>query len=101
MVITLICTSGASTDIVVSRMKKVCDADDVITAISVRQMDEVIPKSDVILLGPQAKSYLKTAREIAEPYGVPVDVIDVRMFGRFNGQEVLDYARKVAARRNG
>lgn len=95
MKITLICTSGISTDIVVSKMKKVADAEDVIAAYSTREMRDIIPTSDVVLLGPQAKAYYDSAKEIADPLGIPVEVIDFRMFGSFDGQAVYDFAIKV------
>lgn len=98
MVITLICTSGISTDIVVGKMKKVADAEDKIAAYSTRDMNAVVPKSDVVLLGPQAKAYLDSVKKIADPLGIPVDVIDFRLFGAFDGKQVYEFAKQVYAK---
>ena len=51
---------------------------------------------DVALLGPQVKYLLSKGKQICEPKGVPIDVINTVDYGMMNGTKVLDHALKLA-----
>ena len=51
-----------------------------------------IEKCNVLLLGPQVRYVLNKAKALAEPYGIPVEVINMMDYGRCNGKAVLERA---------
>lgn len=64
--------------------------------IPIINLSEEISKCDVVLLGPQVKYVLDKATEIAKPYNVPVEVINMMHYGTCNGKAVLDRAIELA-----
>jgi len=50
----------------------------------------------VILLGPQVSFMRKAAEKTAAPYHIPVDVVNVRLYGTANGEKILEHALKLA-----
>lgn len=38
----------------------------------------------------------QAAESAAKPYGIPVDVIDTRLYGTANGEKILDHALSLA-----
>ncbi len=95
MRITLMCAYGMSTDLLVREIKKYSKEDDVVAAYSVQQYEKIVPESDVILMGPQARAYLKTVKGAADPLNIPVGIIDVVAYGRHNGEEIYQQALKM------
>ena len=53
---------------------------------------------DVVLLGPQVRFMLAKAKELLEPKGIPVDVIEMRAYGLMDGKGVLEKALKMAGK---
>lgn len=93
--IMLACSAGMSTSLLVNKMKEAAKAQGVeaeIWAISEADINSEIAKCDVLLLGPQVRFLLTKAKGIAEPHGIPVDVIDMRAYGMCDGKAVLDKA---------
>ncbi|MDI3481225.1 MAG: cellobiose system component [Tepidanaerobacteraceae bacterium] len=83
MKIVLICFAGMSTSMLVNRMQKVAakrNLDTEIVALSTSDMYEELDSGDVILLGPQARYVLDDIKEATSSKGMPVDVIDLRIF---------------------
>lgn len=101
LVIRLFCNQGMSTSLLVSKMKdaaakKGLEVD--IAAFPANEMDDRINGVDCALLGPQV-GYLKgKAAKICGAKNVPVDVIPMTDYGMCNGEKVLAFAEKLAAK---
>lgn len=98
MKIMLACSAGMSTSLLVNKMVEAAKSQGVeaeIWAIPEQTLSSEISKCDVLLLGPQVRYILPNAKKIAEPYGIPVDVIDMRFYGMCNGAKVLEQALKM------
>lgn len=93
--IMLACSAGMSTSLLVTKMEaaaKELGVESTIWAISEANIDKEIENCDVLLLGPQVRFMLNKATEIAKPYNVPVEVINMMHYGTCNGKAVLDRA---------
>ncbi|HBX82490.1 MAG: PTS sugar transporter subunit IIB [Propionibacteriaceae bacterium] len=97
MKVLLVCAAGMSTSLLTNNMKKNADADDVIDAVPVNELEHNITKYDVVLLGPQIKFKLKDVEKVAIPLGVPVAVIDMRAYGMMDGKAAMAQARALLA----
>lgn len=98
--IMLACSAGMSTSLLVSKMEtaaKEAGIEAKIWAISEANIDKEVQDTDVILLGPQVRFMLNKATEIAKPYNVPVEVINMMHYGTCNGKAVLDRAVELAS----
>lgn len=96
--IRLFCNAGMSTSLLVEKMKDAAkeeglDAD--IVAYPLNELDRHIEGIDVALLGPQVGYQKKKSKQIADRYGVPLDVISMTDYGRVNGKGVLAQAKKL------
>ena len=58
-------------------------------------METYVNNIDVALLGPQVKYLLSKGKQICEPKGVPIDVINTVDYGMMNGAKVLDHSLKL------
>ena len=101
--IILACAAGMSTSIVVSKMKTAIKARgeeiDVYAIPEGAIADELATSSEdvmAILLGPQVRFMKQAAENAAKPYGIPVDVIDTKLYGTANGEKILDHALSLA-----
>ena len=95
MVIRLFCAAGMSTSLLVTKMQEAAKEKGVeceIWAISEVNLQTEIEKCNVLLLGPQVRYVLNKAKALAEPYGIPVEVINMMDYGRCNGKAVLERA---------
>ena len=54
---------------------------------------------DVVLVAPQVRNYLKLVTELCEPYGIPVEPIDVVAYGLGDANKVLDQMRKLSLKK--
>jgi PTS system cellobiose-specific IIB component len=94
--IVLLCASGMSTSILVNKMKEAAAAagkDYEIAAYSASEAATKAADADVVLLGPQIRfSKDKIAAELP---GVPVEAIDMRMYGRMDGKGTVELAEKI------
>lgn len=94
--IVLLCASGMSTSMLVKKMQEAAkdeNYDCKIEAYSAAEAVEKASDADVVLLGPQIRfSKGKIASELP---GVPVDAIDMRMYGRMDGKGALAFAKKL------
>ena len=97
--IMLACSAGMSTSLLVTKMEAAAKENNIeaqIWAIPEANLAEEISKCDVVLLGPQVRYVLDKATEIAKPYNVPVEVINMMRYGTCNGKAVLDRAIELA-----
>ena len=93
--ISLFCSSGMSTSMVVNKMKEAAIKRGIevdINAYPESEMSDRVDNLDVALLGPQVKYLKGKAEEICGPKGVPVEVINPIDYGMMNGEKVLDVA---------
>lgn len=94
--IVLLCASGMSTSMLVRKMKEAAAAEGYecfINAFSASEAATKAADADVVLLGPQIRfQKQKIADQVP---GVPVDAIDMRMYGRMDGKGALAFARKL------
>jgi PTS system cellobiose-specific IIB component len=92
----LICSAGMSTSLLVSKMQKSAlnqGLDVEIWAVGASGAKKDILKADVILLGPQVRFMNNEFIDLAN--GKPVDIIDIRAYGRIDGNAVLEQAVKM------
>lgn len=95
MTILLCCGGGFSTSIVVSKMKEEAKKQGKQYTIYATAVDDAMNEMDhvdVILLGPHMKYMLNEVRKQADEKNIPVDVIDIKDYGRANGANVLKQA---------
>jgi cellobiose PTS system EIIB component len=93
--ITLFCSAGMSTSLLVNKMKEEAAKRGVeynIAAYSLNEVDKHGPDADVILIGPQVRFALgKLQSQFPDK---PVEAIDMRAYGLMDGKAVLDLAEK-------
>ncbi len=91
MKIVLVCASGMSSNLLLSRMKNAAftqGIDTKIWSIGYQALEEHINEADVIVLGPQLKYALESIIEIVNDK--PILLIDARTYGQMNGPYVLE-----------
>lgn len=97
----LFCNAGMSTSMLVSKMKKAAKEKNIeahIEAFPESQMATKVEGADVVLLGPQIKFKLPTAKAICDAKGIPIEVINSSDYGMMNGAKVLERAIKLASK---
>ncbi|MGL4741220.1 MAG: PTS sugar transporter subunit IIB [Sarcina sp.] len=91
--ILLICSAGMSTSLLVTKMQKAATErglDFDISATGSGTYKDTAQTADVILLGPQVRYML---REVSAAIpSKPIEVIDMRAYGKIDGSAVLDQA---------
>lgn len=95
--ILLVCSAGMSTSMLVKRMQESAEAKGIeanIWAVGDANSKDAAKKADIILLGPQVR-YLKSKTEKMVDGRIPVEVIDMRVYGSMNGEKALDSAMDV------
>ncbi|SDC93278.1 PTS system, cellobiose-specific IIB component [Terribacillus halophilus] len=104
--ILLACSAGMSTSMVVSKMKKAAETlgeEYYIYAIPEGAIEEELQAHHdevvVIMLGPQVRFARRATEKRAAPYGIPVDVMDVRLYGTADGEKLLQKALQLAKQR--
>ena len=98
--IMLACSAGMSTSLLVTKMQEAAKEKGVeceIWAISEVNLQNEIAKCDVLLLGPQVRYVLNKAKTLAEPHGIPVEVINMMHYGKCDRKAILDRASELKA----
>lgn len=93
--IILVCSAGMSTSLLVTKMEKAAAEQGIkanIKAVAEADLKNNLENLDVLLLGPQVRYILPKIKELADPKGIPVNVINSVDYGTMNGVKVLDYA---------
>lgn len=96
--ILLACSAGMSTSLLVNNMKKEATAQGIeaeIQAMPAAEAETVFGNWDIVLLGPQVRYMLKGFQAKGNAVGVPVDIIDMKMYGMMDGKGVLAQAMKM------
>jgi PTS system cellobiose-specific IIB component len=94
--ITLFCSAGMSTSLLVNKMKEEAQkkgADYEIAAYSLNEVDLYGPQADVILVGPQVRFALNKRR--TQFPNTPIDAIDMRSYGLMDGKAAIALAEKL------
>lgn len=94
--IVLLCAAGMSTTMLVKKMQDAANADGfecTITAYAQSEAKEKASDADAILLGPQIRFAKAKVQE--ECPGVPVDAIDMKIYGRMDGKGAFEVAKKL------
>jgi PTS system cellobiose-specific IIB component len=63
-----------------------------IKAVAEADLKNNLENLDVLLLGPQVRYMLSKVKDLMEPKGIPVDVINSVDYGTMNGAKVLEQA---------
>lgn len=90
--ILLVCAAGMSTSLLVNKMKAAAKERGLeieINALPVSECSSVIDNVDIVLLGPQVR-FQKPQVDALVKGRIPVDVIDMRLYGTMNGKAILD-----------
>jgi len=94
--IVLLCSAGMSTSMLVKKMQEAAAKESYECSIAAFPTSEAKDKAsdaDVILLGPQVRF---SKDKIAEACpGVPIDAIDMKIYGRMDGKGALDLAKSL------
>ncbi|MGG4217781.1 PTS sugar transporter subunit IIB [Paenibacillus jamilae] len=96
--ITLVCAAGMSTSMLVQKMQKAAQAQNLeveIRATSESSFKEYADKTDVLLIGPQVGYLQDDFKAKYEPKGIKVSVINIVDYGMMNGEKVLEDALKL------
>lgn len=100
--IMLVCAAGMSTSLLVTKMQKAAEEQDLereIFAVSATEADDILDsrKIDVLLLGPQVRFMLDQFKEKVADKGIPVDSIPMSDYGMMNGPKVLELAERLSS----
>ena len=90
--IMLVCAAGMSTSLLVTKMQSAAKEKGIeieISALPVAECSSVIDTVDIVLLGPQVR-FQKPQVEKLVNGRIPVDVIDMRLYGTMNGKAILE-----------
>lgn len=90
--ILLVCSAGMSTSLLVTKMQSAAAEKGVeveIQALPVAECATVIDSVDIVLLGPQVR-YQKPQVDKLVNGRIPVEVIDMRLYGTMNGKAILE-----------
>lgn len=95
--IMLVCVAGMSTSLLVSKMQKAAQEQNIeadIYAIAEGEVDKVLATKtvDVLLLGPQVRYLKGTFEKKYMAMNFPIDVINMADYGMMNGENVLKQA---------
>ncbi|MGG7146822.1 PTS sugar transporter subunit IIB [Clostridium butyricum] len=90
--ILLVCSAGMSTSLLVTKMQSAAKDKGIeieISALPVAECSSIIDTVDIVLLGPQVR-FQKPQVEKLVNGRIPVDVIDMRLYGTMNGKAILE-----------
>ncbi len=92
--ILLVCSAGMSTSLLVNKMKEAAKAKGIevwIDALPVAESSSAIDGVDIVLLGPQVRFQKSNVEKLVDGR-IPVEVIDMRLYGTMNGKAILEDA---------
>ena len=92
--ILLVCSAGMSTSLLVNKMKEAAKAKGIevwIDALPVAESSSAIDGVAIVLLGPQVRFQKSNVEKLVDGR-IPVEVIDMRLYGTMNGKAILEDA---------
>jgi cellobiose PTS system EIIB component len=98
MNILLVCASGMSTSLLMTKMQQESENRGMVNhifACSVDELEQYIEQFDVVLIGPQIRYKEASIGALAREKNKAYAVIDALNYGMVNGQKVLDQALDV------
>lgn len=98
--ILLVCSSGMSTSMLVKAMRKAAAQEDYeadISSAPVAGVEDLLSKTDAILVGPQIRHRFDGLKEIADREGVPIKLIPAQIYGMVDGKAALGLTKKMIA----
>lgn len=93
--ITLVCSGGFSTSMLVNKMQSVAKSKNIeveIKAMAESAFEKYDGQTDVLLLGPQIGFLVEDFKQKYGSSGMKVDVINIQDYGMMNGEKVLNDA---------
>lgn len=91
--ILLVCGTGASSGFMAKNIRNAAKKRGIEISVKARSDSEVedyIEEIDLLMVGPHLKYMLHDLEEIADPYDVPVRIIDEDAYGSLDGDAVLN-----------
>lgn len=95
--ILLCCGSGASSGFMANNAMAAAKArgmDISVRACSESEVEDYLDEVDLVMVGPHFQHRLEAIKDIANEYGVPVDLIDGNVYGSLDGNGLLEQALK-------
>lgn len=95
----LFCAAGMSTSLLMVNIRKAAAARGLevdVEAFPVAEIEQNLDGVQVVLLGPQASYMKRKALAACEAHGIPMDIVPMQMYGKMDGEAVLDLALKLA-----
>lgn len=96
MKILLLCNEGMSTSLLVRKMQDEAEkqgmTDVEILATTIVDLDNLVDKYDVIMLGPQVKYKEKMVAEVCKAHSKKYSVITPTIYGMVDGKKALELA---------
>jgi len=100
--ILLVCNLGASTGIMVAKMREIAQNSKALANVDVKidarpagELREHVEEVDVVLIGPQIKHLYEHLKEICDQYEKPVGIISTQDYGTVNGGNILKQALRL------
>jgi cellobiose PTS system EIIB component len=93
--ITLVCSAGMSTSLLVTKMNAAAAKQGIevkITAVAEVELKDHWEETDVLLLGPQVRYLISKLKAEGDRRGIPVELINTIDYGTMNGEKVLKQA---------
>ncbi|KON87935.1 PTS cellobiose transporter subunit IIB [Sporosarcina globispora] len=92
--ILLVCSAGMSTSLLMSKMQKSAQEKGIEAEVAAMSSNEAVKqlakeKADVLLLGPQVRFMKGKFEKLVADTNTPVAVIDMKDYGRMDGEKVL------------
>lgn len=91
--ILLVCGTGASSGFMAKNIRQAAKAKGIEVSVKARgdsEVEDYIAEIDLLLVGPHLKYMLNDLKEIADPYEVPVHIIEEDAYGSLDGAAVLE-----------
>ena len=92
--ILLVCSAGMSTSLLVTKMRNSAKEKGIeveIDALPVAEASTVVDNVDIVLLGPQVRFQKGNVEKLVKGR-IPVEVMDMRLYGMMNGEAILEDA---------
>ncbi|MEG0669093.1 MAG: PTS sugar transporter subunit IIB [Clostridium sp.] len=94
--ILLCCNLGASTGVMVNKMREIALKSEKLKGKDIRieahpagEIQEYIDDFDVVLIGPQIKHRFADLKKVCDERNKPIEVIDTKDYGTVNGANIL------------
>jgi cellobiose PTS system EIIB component len=97
----LCCGAGMSSGFLAQRAAQAAKAkgyDMSIEARSQSVVEDYLDDINLLLLGPHYLSHLEEFEEMAEPYHVPVRVIPQEIYGKLDGEKLVEFSMSALAK---